>query len=353
MKKIYQLVWILGFFAAGCGSHSFQLGGDANGFTQSSKTMSVPIDILFVIDNSGSMATSQQQVASHVANFIDKFKSTNFDFQIAVTTTEAYQSQAMFGGNASWSRFRDGLDSTSHSGVFIINKDTPNLEQVFQTNILQGINGSADERGFQSLREALSNSQNVASGFPRAGAFLAVIMMTDEEDFSWNGTANIQLDINGNPNSITDSRLEPISVTTDFLDTLTHSTADHKNYMVNSIAIFDNACLATLSTSFSGRRIAQRYADLTDATGGVKASLCDDFSSILAGITDTILIQTTKFTLTREPVIDTLDVLVNDVVIPRTDWDYNADDNSISFHSDSIPAKDASIRVTYQPKNLK
>jgi len=123
--------------------------------------------------------------------------------------------------------------------------------------------------------------------------------------------------------------------------------------VVNTIAIFDNACLAELSTSFSGRRIAERYAQLTDATGGVKASLCGDFSEILSDITDSILIQTTKFFLTRRPIVDTLKIFVNDVEIPNTGWDYNESENSVSFHADTIPPKDARIRVTFTPATLK
>lgn len=354
MKKFYQLACIIGFLTVtGCANHEFQLGADENGFTQSSKSVSIPIDILWVIDNSGSMATSQGQVATNVAAFIDKFKETEFDFQIAVTTTAAYQSQAMFGGNQSHSLFRDGTDQTAHTGVFVINPDTPNIETVFQTNILQGINGSPDERGFQSMESALLNVTNAATPFPRPGAYLAVIFLTDEEDFSWSGTANIQLDGSGMPNSSQDPRLDPISKTTDFLDQLTNSTVDKKNYVVNTIAIFDQACLDQLSTAFSGRRIAERYAALTDATGGIKASLCGDFSEILSGMTDSILIQTTKFYLTREPIQSSIQVIVDDVVIPSTDWDYNASENSISFHADSIPGKNAAIRVKYQPKSLK
>ncbi len=353
VKKIYLLATILGFLTVGCADHKFQLGADENGFTQSSKSLSVPIDILWVVDNSGSMATSQSQVATNVASFINKFKQTNFDFQIAVTTTAAYQSMSMFTGNQSLSRFRDGTDATAHTGVFVIKPDTPNLESVFQTNILQGINGSPDERGFQSLQQTLLNTQNAAEPFPRPGSYLAVIFLTDEEDFSWSGTANIQLDGMGGPTPSNDPRVESIQVTLDLLDQVTNSTADRKNYMVSTIAIFDQACLNQLSTAFSGRRIAERYAQLTDATGGVKASLCDDFSGILTGITDTILIQTTKFYLTRIPIESSIQVIVNGVVVPSSDWNYNADENSISFNANSIPDQDADIRVKFQPKSLK
>lgn len=355
MKQILaQYIIAFGIFSGlvGCGSNSFTLANDEAAFAQNTKSSSVPIDILWVIDNSGSMATSQQQVATNVASFINKFKQTNFDFQIAVTTTEAYLSLSKFTGNSSYSRFRDGTPSTGYSGVKIITPSTPNIESVFDLNIKQGINGSADERGFESMEAALSNLDNRAE-FPRPGSYLAVIFLTDEEDFSWDGTANIQLDGSGNQTPNTDPRLHSHTRYLDILDQVTNSTDTQKNYVVNTIAIFDEACRAQLATGFSGRRIADRYAALTDATGGVKASLCGDFSSILSNITDTILEFSSKFYLNRIPDVDTLQIFVNDVQVPAEGWVYNATENSILFKATHIPPKDARIVVRFTPKSLK
>ncbi|MCB9073480.1 MAG: hypothetical protein H6623_07645 [Bdellovibrionaceae bacterium] len=352
LKMNLAIVAGLALTLVGCGSNSFSIAGDEATFTQNTKATSVPIDILWVVDNSGSMETSQSQVAANVLSFIDKFKQTNFDFRIAVTTTEAYQALPLFTSDESWSRFRDGTDATGYSGIKIITPTTPNIEAVFDQNIKQGINGSADERGFQSLEAALLNTQNRAE-FPRAGAYLAVIFMTDEEDFSWDGTANIQLDAYGNPNSISDSRLISYQHYLDVLDQATGSTATKKNYVVNTIAIFDEACRAQLATEFAGRRIADRYAQLTDATGGVKASLCDDFSGILSSLSDTILEFSTKFYLDRVPNVDTLQIFVNDIEMPKEGYVYSADDNSITFKTGYIPAQDAVIKVKFLPTTLK
>lgn len=349
-----QLVIALGllFGLVGCGGNTFTLANDEAQFSQNTKASSVPIDILWVIDNSGSMATSQQQVATNVASFINKFKQTNFDFRIAVTTTEAYRSLATFTGNSSWSRFRDGNATGGASGYTIISPDTPNIEQVFDLNIKQGVVGSADERGFQSMEAALLNLDNRAE-FPRAGALLAVIFLTDEEDFSWDGTANIQLDGNGDPTPNTDARLHSYERYLDILDQATGSTETKKNYIVNTIAIFDEACRAQLATGFTGRRIADRYAALTDATGGVKASLCDDFSGILTNLSDTILEFSSKFYLNREPDISTLQIFVNDSLVPSEGWIYNESENSITFKTGFIPQEDAKIVVRFTPTTLK
>lgn len=336
-----------------CGGHEFDIAMSEDTFTQSNKVSSMPIDILWVIDNSGSMETSQNIVAANISSFINKFEQTNFDFRIAMTTTAAYQSSSLFSGNSSWSRFVDGTDATSHTGVRIITRDTPNIEQVFATNFKQGIAGSADERSFQSLEEALKNQDNRAMDFPRQGAFLAVIILTDEEDFSWNGTANIQLLNDGTPNSISDPRLNPVSQYVNMLDTLTGVVDGKRNYSVNGIAIFDDACRAQVSTSFTGRRVANRVGQLVDATGGVKASLCDDFDDILANISDSILELTTKFYLNRTADPTTLQIYVNDVLVPSSGWTYDESDLSVIFHSPYIPPKDASIRVRFQGVGVK
>jgi hypothetical protein len=353
MKNINaMLVLLLGFGLMGCGGHKFGLATEEDTFSQNSKVTSVPIDILWVIDNSGSMETSQNQVASNIAGFINKFKDTNFDFRIAVTTTEAYLSISPFNAGAAKSLFKDGTDATGHTGVFLIDRDTPNIESVFMMNVKQGITGSADERGLQSLQATLLNTQN-AMDFPRPGAFLSVIYLTDEEDFSWDGTANIQLLGDGSVNSVTDSRLIPTSYFLDFLDGVTKSTASKRNYSVNTIAIFSEACRQQLSTSFSGRRVTTRYAEMADATGGVKAELCDDFSGILSNISDSILELSTKFTLNREPDPSTLEIFVGDNLVPAEGWTYSSVDNSVTFHAPHIPNKDDNIRVKFQPLTVK
>lgn len=355
MKTVMkQLTITLGliYSLVGCGGNSFTLGNDAAQFSQDANATSVPIDILWVVDNSGSMATSQQQVATNVSSFITKFQQTNFDFRIAVTTTDAYLSNPEFTGNASYSRFRDGTPATGYSGVKIITRDTPNIESVFDRNIKQGTSGAADERSFQSMEAALLNVENRAE-FPRPGALLAVIFLTDEEDFSWSGTQNIQLDSNGVPNLITDPRLYPIQRYLDVLDTVTSSTATKKNYIVNTIAIFDQTCLTQLQTGFAGRRIAERHAQLTDATGGSKGSLCGDFSNIMSNLSDTLLEFSSKFYLDGIPNVATIQVFVNNALVPAEGWVYSAADNSITFKTGYIPAQGSKIAVKFQRTTLK
>jgi hypothetical protein len=133
---------------AGCakGGGSFSTLADSASFKQEASYTAKKIDILWVIDNSGSMKTSQDNLASNFQAFIGRFNQNNNDFHMAVGTTDAWYKQ--FHSTSQLARLRDGAGST-HSGVFVMDKDTPNLSSVFQTNIKQGINGNGDERAFE------------------------------------------------------------------------------------------------------------------------------------------------------------------------------------------------------------
>jgi hypothetical protein len=365
---LYKMMWsVTVLLTTACGGKTFNVADDGSSFQQSTNSSSVPVDILWVVDNSGSMETSQNLLAANFPSFINGFVATNFDFRMAVVTTDAYRGMAPYGSDVTMAQFRDGerdyfptdgIDDATHSGYYVIDRNTPNINSVFQTNVLQGIYGGADERGFQSMEAALLNSSNRATPFPRAGAFLVVIFLTDEEDFSWDGTGNIQtvvdpvtgLVVN---NTIDDPRLHPISRYLGILNTATNSTTDKKNYMVSTIAIFDEACRAQLTTpTFTGRRVAERYGQLVDATGGVKASLCDNFDNVMSNISDSILEFSTKFYLNRSPLVASIRVYVDGVLQPADAWVYSAGDNSISFTVGHIPAQGADIRVNFTPSSL-
>ncbi len=339
------------FLAACSGDNGFSLGGAQNTFQQSVTRTQVKVDILWVIDNSGSMETSQDNVAANFQHFIQKFQDTNFDYQMAVTATDAWL--APHDGNPQLARFRDGTDDTSHTGVTVITPSTEDLEQTFSTNIRLGIDGSGDERGWQSLKEALSLQANLDEPFPRKDALLAVIFLTDEDDFSHDGSNNVQ----GLPNPYNNPNLHDPMMYYDFLFDLTESTEGNLNFIVNTIGIFDQQCLDDLSSDgFTGRFIAQRYVGVTDATGGYKGSLCDDFTDVMAGISDSIIEKSTAFKLTREPDITSIVVTVDGQSITMdTDngWSYDPNEMLIIFHGSSIPGSEAIVNITFDPAGLK
>lgn len=348
------LAFIIGMMTVGCdkGADSFSLLSSESSFKQNTSYVQRKIDILWVIDNSGSMETSQTNLANNFSSFINRFSALNYDFKMAVTSTDAYL--AYHYNQNSRSKFKDG-SGTNHSGVFVMDKFTPSLEQVFMKNITLGINGSGDERAFSSMEHTILNPLN--AGFHRDGAFFAVIIVSDEDDFShydWqNGTSSYYAIKN-----YTDTSLFKKDRWISLLNTLTkHDPKSGINdYSVSAIAIKDEACRTYLNNSFSGRLIGTRYFELVDATGGVKGDLCGNFADSLTQISDKVIELATTFKLDREPYESTIQVIVDGMTVPISStngWTYDSLNWTITFHGNAIPDAGSDVRVYYDPKNVK
>ncbi|MDZ4662662.1 MAG: hypothetical protein SGJ18_13700 [Pseudomonadota bacterium] len=344
LNLISLIILVTQLVACGERDPSISLLPEQIRFIQNSTKLNAKVDILWVMDNSGSMQTSQQNVADNFNVFINDFVTKGYDYRIAVTGTDAYRS--LYQNNLSLSKFRDG-NGTTHSNVFVIYPNTPNLIPTFMTNILLGTSGSGDERMFQSFHQSLINPLN--SGFLRSDSHLAVVMVTDEDDFSRNHSAS-------NNHNYADALMYPVNTYVSFLESFTNSSGANARFTTHAIAIFDDACKTFLNSSGAGRIIAQRVGQLVDATDGVKSSLCDDFAGSLGAISQSILENSSEFFLDREPNVDTIFVRVNSAVVPNSatnGWTYNAASNSIRFHNGAVPAQGAEIVIDFDPATIK
>jgi hypothetical protein len=331
---------------SGCAEQAptFSILPESDVFYQSPSKINNKLDILWVIDNSGSMAEEQQNLASNFSSFINSFVTKGYDFKIAVTTTDAWK--ASYVNQPALAKFKDGTNQTSHTGVFVITPSTPNLINTFVTNVNQGTAGDGDERAFQSFKASLNSSLN--SGFLRTDSFLAVIIVSDEDDFSTDSATSL----NHNYNS---SALHTVSSYTSYLDTLTQSTSVYRRYSVSAIAIKDTACAQ--ANQASGGIMGQRYITLAAQTDGVVGDICaPSYASTLNEIQNRIAELSTQFYLSRVPVESTLVVHVNGVLIAKNTtngWTFNGASNSIIFHGSAIPAQGSAIAVDYDPATIK
>lgn len=365
LMKVLRMIAVasLAVWASACsnGSTTYSLLSEGQNFQQNSAFQMTKIDVMWVVDQSGSMASSQQNLANNFPSFINNFTSKGYDFQIAVTTTDAFLSlpawtpyyNQMPTPSYYWGRpqaekawWRNGTVG-SPSGFSIINMITPNLVDVFIDNALQGTNGHGDERSFQSMRAALESPGN--AGFARPGGFLAVILLTDEDDFSHNGT--------GATTSYTGA-LHPVADYVSFLDGFTGSSGASRKYSVNTISVNSQACLDSI---FNGaQKIGVRVGQLADATGGIKGNLCGNFATELDLIAKSIVELSTQFYLNGDPVASSIRVFVDGVEVPNLDnnpagnggWSYNEPANSVMFHGNYIPPQSASINITFDPETI-
>lgn len=345
---------------AGCakGGGTFSTLADSTSFKQQSTYVAKKMDILWVIDNSGSMKTSQANLASNFQAFITRFSQNGYDFHMAVTTTDAWEKQ--FYPSSVKSHLRDGAllsgsSSSTHSGVFVMDKNTPNLNSTFVTDITQGTLGNGDERAFESIKQTLQDPFNANYLFHRPDAFLSIIIVSDEEDQSSSQSSFYE---GSHPSTyLQNPYLYSVQSYVNLLDAYTGGTVDGRNYSVNNISVQDDACRLQLnSDGDSSRKVNVRYNQIADATAGVKGSLCSDFGSTLQLISDSIIQLSSTFKLTREPIPETIVVTVDGVTVPMNatnGWTYDTTTMIITFHGSGIPAASANVIIKFDPKTIK
>ncbi len=188
------------------------------------------VDILFVIDNSGSMAGEQAAIARSFSSFTDELDE-NFggDYHIAVVTTgmesegcrpcppdepwryscinetgESGRFQDLIGHN-NGTAFDPDYVFTKNPDCRVMNSDNV-WECFYDTDedsgvVFVGIRGCGYERGLAPIRAALSDrllNSAANSGFFREEAILAVVVISDEEDCGEVGDISENLQGGGN-----------------------------------------------------------------------------------------------------------------------------------------------------------
>lgn len=274
------------------------------------------VDILFVIDDSGSMGQEQANLAANFSSFINFFTTqADVDYHLGVTTTDTSS------GGAKGALVGPFIAKSGPNAV-------PDPEAVFTTQANVGTNGSATEKGLEASALAVTppntNSGAANENFLRDDALLSIIYVSDEEDSS-NGAVN------------------------DWLDTLLAA----KGYRVE--ALIANAIAGDVPGGCDGAGgnadAGSRYLDIVLATGGVFGSICTtDWATVMEQIGLGTFFALTRFGLTREPDPDTLVVIVDGQVIPNdplNGWSWDPVDNSIEFNGDAIPEAGSEIEVSY------
>lgn len=167
----------------------------------------VPADILFVVDNSASMADEQANLAANFDFFINQIAGGNSDYQIAIVSTDQDSSDGEKDGlvsiaysEASSYRYLESISGDSCTsasidhGCFrgpmsadrIIRSNQPAADQIalFQDNVNVGSCGSGNEAGLKAMADALNKTRpgQCNEGFVREDANLIIIFVSDEED---------------------------------------------------------------------------------------------------------------------------------------------------------------------------
>lgn len=266
-----------------------------------------PVDVLWVIDNSGSMAQEQARVSAEISSFFSWFTTLNLDYHMGVITTDVVNpiySGRLFGTPA----YFDG--------------STPNVEAELAEAIAVGTEDMGDESGLAAVELALSepvvSMEN--AGFMREGARLAIVFLSDEPEFSAQDSAHYIA----------------------FLQTLKPDPAD-----ILVSAIVGDQTTGCSSVCDEGPQDAQpgdKYLEVVSAFSGVFGSICTcDLSATL----DQIGMETTRyirsFQLSDVPTNPAdIAVYLNGEV--NVDWTWVAFSNEIVFTMPPISGAEVIVR---------
>ena len=126
-------------------------------YSQTWQQEEIPVlDVLWVIDNSGSMNQFQTSLSTNISSFMTAFAQTGADYNMAVITTDRWMISS------------------------ILTPSTPNVEQELGNLVIQGTYGSGMEKGIEMSYRALSSSTSAGAGsaFYREDATLIVIYLS-------------------------------------------------------------------------------------------------------------------------------------------------------------------------------
>jgi len=258
------------------------------------------LDLLVVIDNSGSMREEQSNLSTKLSSLLTSISGT--DWRMQFTTTDAN-------------------DDCLVSPDFLSPSDS-DLNQKFADAVRQGTRGSAHELGVQKAVRGLQG----CAGYPqwrRPNSNVSVLLVSDEDNCSKDGIHCAGED------------WDNAGYLTDYLSTIGVPGVTAKVHGLFHIP--GQEC----STAFN---VGTQYNDLIDATNGTKGTICsDDYTSTLNAISQDLSDNLMKaFSLSQTPVPGTLVVSI-DGQLQTSGFTVNG--NSVEFAS--APPVGANISFTY------
>lgn len=262
------------------------------------------LDILWIIDNSKSMDDEQDALGVNFDAFINGFIDTQIDFKMAITTTDISTAD------------RKGKMVAGSDVKLTAAKAQENSSQFmadFKSLVQVGTSGSGYEKGLAASEGFM---EKYASTFIRPDAYLAVVLLSDEEDQSSRAPAEY----------------------TNFLKSFKPDAGLVKFYSICDI-----------NRTNSGYGIStgcERYAAASHETAATVSDIRGDFHLALSDLGRSIMDLLGSFALSGKPVESSIVVKVDGE--RTTQFSYDAASNSIQFNSGSVPAYGAEISVSYQ-----
>ena len=151
------------------------------------------MDVVFVVDDSGSMSAAQAKLRANFPRMVDtlnafKTKSgADLDYRLAVTSTDTSRTSLPSGGRGGFVTTPATSCSAGGGGRAWLERTDPSVADAFGCRASLGINGSSTEKPIDGLVMSLTDrATDQNQKFLRDDALLAFFVLTDEEDSSSN-----------------------------------------------------------------------------------------------------------------------------------------------------------------------
>jgi hypothetical protein len=255
---------------------------------------SAKVDLLLIVDNSGSMSDDSLELADKLEGFVTALEDLEIDWQMCLTTTKISSNKAAvknwvgLSGDRKWILNRQA----AHFGEKIINTIE---EMAF------GGDSTGDERGIAAL--SLHYDQRSENGCYREGAAFSAILISDEDERS----------VGGNE-ALNDRQYEPLQ-SIDLPDKYLQKISGKIVRMTfNSLIVKpgDQACYDLQNAQeHSTAHYGTLYKELSQKTNGVVGSICsENYATELGQFATAIQQSLTRIRLQCVPVEGSLKVVV-------------------------------------------
>ena len=251
-----------------------------------------PVDLLWVVDQSGSMDDDQTSLANNFEGFVNQLSAYTNDWQMMVVN------------------YYDGCN-----GSGILTPSTSNYKTIFAQAVKQGDDNSWNngEMGLYVADKGVQNTDGgeCNSGFMRSDALLHVIIVSDERDQSpgdWDYYVTRMQSKKGDPN----------------------------NVKISAVAgDYPGGC--------GSAEAGIGYYEAVTATDGVFLSICSNWSNNVEDLADAS-VALSEYELSRTPDPDTIVVEVNGST--RSSWHFDEASNSVVFDN-NVPEGGDYVEITY------
>jgi hypothetical protein len=264
------------------------------------------LDIVVIVDNSGSMKEEQVNLAPKLGALMDSIHHTNW--QLGLNTTD----------------FKDRGTLKLHLSKQDQSQSQAEKNMAFHNAVEQlGIRGSGNEMGIFMAADALSQS------WVRESSYFAVLIVSDENNCS-NGTGCSPASYNSH-----------------------HYLADQINQLGRTLG--DTAKVYSLHKRTAQECsqapfVGHEYNAIVALSNGIAGAICDeDYTNVLQAMSaDMAVTMDLAFALGVEVVADSVRVWIDGVFITSG---YIVKDNTLIFSADAAPTPGATIEVKFLTTN--